>query len=178
MRILRIAVPLLLLCVSLATPAHSAVRSRVVDYSQDGHELQGYMAWDDAAKGRRPGVLVVHEWWGHNEHARRAADRLAKEGYVAFALDMFGKGKVTEHPDSAQAFVAEATSNVAVAVARFDAALALLKADAALSIESLRRAVRAVGSAAARGRASGHRGRASRHAAERQTGPHDRPHTQ
>jgi len=130
MRFLRIAVPFVLLCVSLATPALPAVRSRVVDYSQDGHELQGYMAWDDAAKGPRPGVLVVHEWWGHNEHARRAADRLAKEGYVAFALDMFGKGKLAQHPDSAQAFVAEATSNVAVAVARFDAALAILKADA------------------------------------------------
>jgi dienelactone hydrolase len=128
MRILRVAV-LAVLVTALASPTLAAVRSRVVDYSQNGHALQGYMAWDDAKKGKRPGVLVVHEWWGHNEHARRAADRLAKAGYVAFALDMFGKGKLAAHPDSAQAFVAEATRDVDVAVARFQAALEQLQAD-------------------------------------------------
>jgi dienelactone hydrolase len=71
----------------------------------------------------------VHEWWGHNEHARRAADRLASAGYVAFALDMYGKGKVTTHPDSAQAFAAEAMKDAAVLPARFNAALELLRKD-------------------------------------------------
>ena len=80
---------------AVASQSHSAVKSRVVDYTApDGTQLQGYVAWDDAAKAKRPGVLVVHEWWGHNAHARRAADRLARAGYVGFALDMFGKGKL------------------------------------------------------------------------------------
>jgi len=113
----------------LATPSHAAVKSRVVEYEAGGVPLQGYLAWDDAAKGRRPGVLVVHEWWGHNQHARNAADKLAKAGYVAFALDMYGKGKVTTHPDSAQAFAAEAMKDATAIPGRFDAALAVLKTD-------------------------------------------------
>jgi dienelactone hydrolase len=112
-----------------ASPAFAAVKSRVVDYSQNGTALQGYLAWDDAAKGKRPGVLVVHEWWGHNAHARRAADRLARAGYVAFALDMFGKGKLASHPAEAQAFVAEAMKDASTLPGRFDAALEILKQD-------------------------------------------------
>ena len=116
--------------VAFVANSHAAVKSRVVQYEAGGVPLQGYMAWDDAAKGKRPGVIVVHEWWGHNQHARNAADKLAKAGYVAFALDMFGQGKVTTHPDSAQGFVAEAMGDAEAIPTRFDAALALLKADA------------------------------------------------
>ena len=127
---MRLLVPLaaMLLAVT-AMNSHAAVKSKVVEYEANGVALQGYLAWDDAAKGKRPGVIVVHEWWGHNAHARRAADKLASAGYVAFALDMFGKGKVTTHPDSAQAFVAEAMSDAEAAPMRFHAALAQLKAD-------------------------------------------------
>ena len=114
---------------TLAASASAAVKSKVVEYEANGVPLQGYMAWDDAVKGKHPGVIVVHEWWGHNQHARNAANKLASAGYVAFALDMFGKGKVTTHPDSAQAFVAEAMQDAAAIPSRFDAALALLKAD-------------------------------------------------
>jgi dienelactone hydrolase len=113
----------------LATVSHAAVQSRVVEYEAGGVPLQGYLAWNDAAKGRQPGVIVVHEWWGHNAHARHAADKLASAGYVAFALDMYGKGKVTTHPDSAQAFAAEAMKDAEAIPTRFDAALAQLKAD-------------------------------------------------
>lgn len=113
----------------LATASHAAVHSRVVEYEAGGVPLRGYLAWNDAAKGRQPGVIVVHEWWGHNAHARHAADKLASAGYVAFALDMYGKGKVTTHPDSAQAFAAEAMKDAEAIPTRFDAALAQLKAD-------------------------------------------------
>ena len=106
-----------------ATSAVAEVRTREVDYKQGDTTLKGYLAWNDTAKGQRPGVLVVHEWWGHNQHARRQAERLAEAGYVAFALDMFGDGKVTTHPADAQAFVAEATKDPAVVKARFEAAL-------------------------------------------------------
>jgi dienelactone hydrolase len=87
------------------------------------------VAWDQSAQGRRPGVLVVHEWWGHNQHARNQARRLAEAGYVGFALDMYGKGKVTTHPDSAQAFMNEAVKDIPTLVTRFNAALAQLKQD-------------------------------------------------
>jgi dienelactone hydrolase len=118
-----------LLMLALASAAAAEVRTRVVEYRQGDTVLQGLIAWNDAVSGKRPGLLVVHEWWGHNEHARNQARRLAEAGYVAFALDMYGKGKVATHPKDAEAFVTEATKNPDVIVARFDAALAQLKQD-------------------------------------------------
>ena len=119
------AAALLLVCAL----SHAEVATKEVTYKQGDTELQGFFAWDAAAKGKQPGVLVVHEWWGHNQHARNQAIRLAKAGYVGFALDMYGKGKVTTHPKDAQEFMAEATKDPAVVKARFLAALDLLKQD-------------------------------------------------
>jgi len=112
-----------------ASAAMAAVKTRVVNYEQGGTPLQGYLAWNDSYPGKRPGVVVVHEWWGHNEHARRQARRLAEAGYTAFALDMYGKGKVTTHPAEAQAFMAEASKDPATMMARFDTARELLARD-------------------------------------------------
>ncbi|HVH68352.1 MAG TPA: dienelactone hydrolase family protein [Gemmatimonadales bacterium] len=111
------------------TPRAADIKTKEIEYRQGDTVLQGFIAWDDAARGKRPGVLVVHEWWGLNDHARHQARRLAEAGYVGFALDMYGKGKVTTHPQEAQAFVAEATKDPAVAAARFNAALEQLKRD-------------------------------------------------
>jgi dienelactone hydrolase len=119
-------IPLLL---AIASTASAAVQSREVEYKQGDTVLQGTLAWNDAVKGKRPGVLVVHEWWGHNEHARNQAKRLAESGYVAFALDMFGKGKVATHPQDAQAFVEEAMKDPAATAARFAAAREVLVQD-------------------------------------------------
>lgn len=112
---------------AISGTARAEVKTQEIEYTQDGTTLQGFIAYDDAATGKRPGVLVVHEWWGHNDHARNAATKLAKAGYVGFALDMFGKGKVTTHPEDAKGFVAEAMKDPAVKKARFDAALEALK---------------------------------------------------
>lgn len=98
------------------------IQTREIEYRQGETALKGFIAWDAARPGRRPGVLVIHEWWGHNEHARNQARRLAEAGYVGFAVDMYGDGKVTAHPDSAQAFMMEATSDPARLNARFAAA--------------------------------------------------------
>jgi dienelactone hydrolase len=112
---------------TLAGPASAAVKTKQLDYEAAGTKLQGFVAWNDKAKDKAPGVLVIHEWWGHNAHARNQAKRLAEAGYVAFALDMYGKGKVATHPKDAQAFMAEATKDPEALKARFEAALALLK---------------------------------------------------
>lgn len=104
------------------------VRAREVVYQAGDKELRGYLAYDAALAGRRPGVLVVHEWWGHNEYARRRARMLAEMGYVALALDMYGDGKRAEHPSDAQAFAGEVLSNKAAAVERFQAAWQVLAA--------------------------------------------------
>jgi dienelactone hydrolase len=112
---------------TLATSALAEVKTQEFDYQQGDTTLQGFIAWDDAKKGKRPGVLVVHEWWGHNQHARNQAIRLAEAGYVGLALDMYGKGKVATHPDSARTFMQEATKDTATLTARFLAALEALK---------------------------------------------------
>lgn len=105
------------------------VETREVEYRAGETILKGFVAWDAARQDKRPGVIVVHEWWGHNEHARHQAMRLAEAGYVALALDMYGAGKTTTHPQEAQAFMMEAVKDPAVVGARFNAALETLKQD-------------------------------------------------
>lgn len=121
----------------LAVPAAAEVQGKELSYEHDGTTLVGYIAWDEATTGKRPGVLVVHEWWGHNQHARNQAERLAAAGYVGLALDMYGEGKVTEHPEEAQAFMQEAMSDVARAKGRFETALAILKKDPRVDAEQV-----------------------------------------
>ncbi len=111
----------------IAAAAHAAIQGREVSYEADGTRLKGYVAYDDAVKGKRPGILVVHEWWGLNDYARKRARMLAQQGYTALALDMYGNGKMAHHPDDAQKFSSEVSQNEALAKARFEAALALLK---------------------------------------------------
>lgn len=65
--------------------ANAELRTETVTYEVDGQTFSGYMAWDDEDEGKRPGVLVVHEWWGHNAFAREQAEKLAAAGYTAFA---------------------------------------------------------------------------------------------
>jgi dienelactone hydrolase len=125
---IRVGMALAAVCLVQAPP-RARVQTREIEYRQGDTVLKGFIAWNDAARGRRPGVLVVHEWWGLNEHARHQARRLAEAGYVGFALDMYGNGKVTTHPQDAQAFVAEVTKDPAVLAARFNAALEQLKRD-------------------------------------------------
>ena len=72
-----------------------------IDYQVSGDSFTGYYAVDDAETGRRPAVIIVHEWWGHDEYVRSRAEQLAGEGFAAFAIDMYGSGKVGTNPDEA-----------------------------------------------------------------------------
>lgn len=106
--------------------AISAVVGEEVDYRDGTTVLKGYLAYDNASKERRPGILVVHEWWGHNAHARNRARMLAKLGYTALAVDMYGDGKQANHPKDAGRFASAVSGNMKLAKARFMAALNLL----------------------------------------------------
>jgi dienelactone hydrolase len=108
--------------------AASAIKTGEITYQVGGQPFTGFIAWDDSIKGKRPGVLVVHEWWGHNAYARKRAKQLAEEGYVALALDMYGAGKVTEHPDNAKQFMQAVLAEKGAARKRFEAARKLLAA--------------------------------------------------
>ena len=109
------------------TPAEAKVIGKTVEYKADGVVLKGYLAYDNSIKVKRPGILVVHEWWGLNDYARRRARMLAELGYTALALDMYGEGKQAKHPDDAGKFAMELMKNFDVARARFMAGEDFLK---------------------------------------------------
>lgn len=115
-----------LLC--LSTAATAAVKTETIKYQHGGVEYVGYLAYDDAVSGKRPGILVVHEWWGLNDYARERAEKLAGLGYVAFAADMYGGGKTVEHPKDAGEMAGKVRANVGEWRARAVAALDVLKA--------------------------------------------------
>ena len=96
---------LLLIC--LAFSAQAEIKGTQVEYQSGDKLLKGYLAYDDAVSGKRPGILVVHEWWGHNEYARKRARMLAEMGYTALAVDMYGDGKQADHPKDAGRFSSE-----------------------------------------------------------------------
>ena len=75
-----------------ATVGMAAVHGETVLYRQGDAVLEGYISYDDATEAKRPGVIVVHEWKGLGDYAKRRADQLAVLGYVAFAADMYGEG--------------------------------------------------------------------------------------
>jgi dienelactone hydrolase len=125
---LRIAIALVLLCTTLTVQA--AVVGKEVTYQAGDTVLKGYLAWDDAIQGKRPGILVVHEWWGLNDYARKRADMLAALGYTALAVDMYGNGKTADHPADADKFSAAVRKDLPLMKARFNAARALLNRQA------------------------------------------------
>ncbi len=110
----------------ISVAAQAEVQTQEIVYQIGEKEFTGYLAFDDAVSGKRPGILVLHEWWGHNAYARRRAEMLATLGYTAFALDMYGTGKVADHPDDATKFMQVVTGNMPELKNRFQAALKIL----------------------------------------------------
>lgn len=117
---------LLLVALAAVGAARAEVRTEAVEYRSGETVMNGYLAYDDAVQGKRPGVLVVHEWWGHNDYARKRARMLAELGYTALAVDMYGGGKTADHPEDAGRFASEARKDLDVAEARFLAAREVL----------------------------------------------------
>jgi dienelactone hydrolase len=104
-----------------------AVKTETVEYKVGDKTYKGFIAYDDASQTKRPGILVVHEFWGLNEYARKRAEQLAGLGYVAFAVDMYGDGKVTEHPMEAGKMAGAVRMNEKEWVARGQAGLKILR---------------------------------------------------
>ena len=105
----------------------SAVQSTEVTYEAGGVAMRGHLAWRDDISDPRPGILVVHEWWGRNDYACGRAEQLAGLGYVAMAVDMYGDARVAANPDEAGALMNGVLDDMAVGRARFEAALETLK---------------------------------------------------
>lgn len=104
-----------------------AIKNEEVTYRDGDTELTGY--WSrPLGKPDAPVVIVVHEWWGHNAYVRERAAMLAKLGYNALAIDMYGDGKLARHPSDAKAFMMAVVNNQAALYGRFESALALVRA--------------------------------------------------
>jgi dienelactone hydrolase len=112
-----------------ASTVQAEVITKEISYQHDDVNFEGFLAYDDSVKGKRPAVLVVHEWWGLNDYVRSRARQLASMGYVAFALDMYGKGKVTQHPSQAGEWANQIRSDVHQWQQRALAGLEVLKKD-------------------------------------------------
>ncbi len=113
------------------------VKGLDVAYATDSVQMKGYLAFDENLSEKRPGVIIVHEWWGHNDYVRERANMLAELGYTALALDMYGDGKLAQHPDDAGKFAMSVITNFEVTSARFNAALDLLKDHETVDMENI-----------------------------------------
>ncbi|WP_428939292.1 dienelactone hydrolase family protein [Fontivita pretiosa] len=98
-----------------------------MEYRHGDVLLEGFLAWDDASDAPRPAVIVVHEWWGNNDYPRRRAQQLAQLGYVGFAIDMYGKGKITDQVKQASEWSGQIRGNPKLAMERVSAAIDVLK---------------------------------------------------
>lgn len=93
----------LMMSAIFSTTAFAAIKTKVIEYKQGDTVLEGYLAYDDALPGRRPGVLVVHDWMGVGPSTKGRVEQLAGLGYAAFAADIYGKGVRPGNPKDAGA---------------------------------------------------------------------------
>lgn len=103
MKVLRALMLVPIIVAAWSGAALAEIRTEVVEYQHGDVVLEGYLAYDDELEGDRPGVLVVHEWTGLGDYARQRTEQLAEQGYVAFAVDMYGKGIRPSTPEDASA---------------------------------------------------------------------------
>jgi dienelactone hydrolase len=107
--------------------ANSQLKEDNTSYTGDGINMKGYVVYSDSVQGKRPAVLVVHEWWGMNDYSKSRARQLADLGYVAMAVDMYGNGQTASTPDEAMKLAGPFYGNPQLTKSRLDAALAKLK---------------------------------------------------
>ena len=107
--------------------ANADVVSGVLEYKQGDTVLEGYLSYDNSISGKRPGVLVVHEWKGVGPYVKRRADELAKLGYIAFAADIYGKGVRPQTNDDASKVASIYKDNRKLMRARVASGLDVLK---------------------------------------------------
>ena len=124
----RVMLPLigLLFAFALATPGLAAVKEEPVTYKDGETTMKGAVVYDDARQDKRPGIVMVHEWWGITKHIHNEAHEYARQGYTVFIADMFGDGKTADNPKDAGALLGSVMKNPQVMESRFNAARAEL----------------------------------------------------
>ena len=112
---------------STSATASANVKEDSVSYNLDGKTYIGFITYDANQEGKRPGILIVHEWWGLTNYTRNRAKQLAQLGYIAMAVDMYGEGKTGDDPAAAQALATPFYKDPILAKTRLDAAMNKLK---------------------------------------------------
>lgn len=127
--LIRLSIPCLVAAALLASAstASAGIKTQTLEYKQGDATLKGFLAYDDAQTGPRPGVIVVHEWYGLNDYAKARAEQLAKLGYVALAADIYGDGKVVATAEEAGKLATRFRSDAALLRSRITAALETLR---------------------------------------------------
>lgn len=103
------------------------LKEETVSYKLDSSTRNNFVVYDENIKGKRPAILVIHEWWGLNEYAKMRARELAKLGYIAMAVDMYGDGKMGDDVSAADKLSAPFYATPEIAKPVFEAALNKLK---------------------------------------------------
>src|SRR5512147_3070650 len=111
-----------LLALSITAPTFAAIQETPVTYSDGETTMKGFVVYDTAKKGMRPGIVMVHEWWGITKHMHSEAHRLARQGYVAFIADMYGDARTADNPKDAGALSGSVMKNPHAMESRFNAA--------------------------------------------------------
>lgn len=103
------------------------LKNQKIEYHDGDVLLEGYYAYDDKISGKRPAILIAHDWSGRNDFACRKADKLAELGYVGFALDMFGKGKFGKTKEEKSALIQPFVQDRSKLLKRMQSALETVK---------------------------------------------------
>jgi len=111
-----------LCALTMVVNAHAAIREEPVTYQDGTTTMKGFVVYDDAVQGRRPGIVMVHEWWGITSHIRNEAQKFAQQGYTAFVADMYGDAKAADNPKDAGVLSGSVMKDPKVMEARFNAA--------------------------------------------------------
>jgi dienelactone hydrolase len=107
---------------AMTVNAHAAIREEPVSYQDGTTTMKGFVVYDDAVQGKRPGIVMVHEWWGITKHMRNEAQKFAQQGYTAFIADMYGDAKTADNPKDAGALATSVMTDPKVMELRFNAA--------------------------------------------------------
>ena len=111
-----------LCAIALIANANAAIKEEPVTYKDGDTTLKGFIVYDDAVTGKRPGIIMVHEWWGITKHIHNEAAKFAQQGYTAFIADMFGDAKTADNPKDAGALAGSVMKDPKVMQSRFNAA--------------------------------------------------------
>jgi len=126
-----------LCAIAMIANANAAIKEEPVTYTDGEATMKGFVVYDDAIKAKRPGIVMVHEWWGITKHIRDEAQKFAQLGYTAFIADMYGDAKTADNPKDAGALSGSVMKNPTVMASRFNAARDQLAKQASVNPQSI-----------------------------------------